>query len=85
MTYDAIEPSVALNGGHLVLFIGLQASGKSSFYRERFFGTHVRVNLDMLKTRNRESLLVTACLQGKITPDQACDNMVAAIAKAKSA
>ena len=28
---------------------------------------------------------LTACLQGKITPDQACDNMVAAIAKAKSA
>ena len=49
----------------LVLFIGIQATGKSSFYRERFFGTHVRVNLDMLKTRRRESLLVAACLEGK--------------------
>jgi multiple sugar transport system substrate-binding protein len=28
---------------------------------------------------------LTACLQGKITADQACDNMVAAVAKAKSA
>jgi hypothetical protein len=28
---------------------------------------------------------LTACLQGKITADQACDNMVAAIGKAKSA
>jgi hypothetical protein len=28
---------------------------------------------------------LTACLQGKTTADQACDNMVAAIAKAKSA
>jgi ABC-type glycerol-3-phosphate transport system substrate-binding protein len=26
---------------------------------------------------------LTSCLQGKITPDQACDNMVAAAAKAK--
>lgn len=49
----------------LILFIGIPATGKSSFYRERFFGTHVRVNLDMLKTRRREALLVTACLEGK--------------------
>lgn len=50
----------------LVLFIGIQATGKSSFYRERFFKTHVRVNLDMLKTRHREGLLVKACIDGKI-------------------
>src|SRR5688572_10518151 len=49
----------------LVLFIGIQATGKSSFYRERFFRSHVRVNLDMLKTRHREDLLVKACLAGK--------------------
>jgi hypothetical protein len=28
---------------------------------------------------------LTSCLQGKITADQACDNMVAAVAKAKKA
>ena len=49
----------------LLLFIGIQATGKSSFYRQRFFRTHVRVNLDMLKTRHREDLLVKACLDGK--------------------
>ncbi len=49
----------------MVLFIGLQASGKSSFYRERFFRTHVGVNLDMLKTRHREMLLIKACLEGQ--------------------
>jgi len=49
----------------LVLFIGIQATGKSGFYRERFFRTHVRVNLDMLKTRFREELLVKACIEGK--------------------
>ena len=37
-----------------IVFIGLQASGKSSFYKERFFSTHVRISLDLLRTRNRE-------------------------------
>lgn len=49
----------------LILLIGIQATGKSSFYRERFFRTHVRINGDMLKTRHREELLVKACLEGK--------------------
>ena len=48
-----------------VIFIGIQASGKSSFYKERFFNTHVRINLDMLKTRNREDILLGACLRAK--------------------
>lgn len=42
--------------------IGVQASGKSSFCRERLFDTHVRINLDMLKTRHRERELLAACL-----------------------
>jgi predicted kinase len=46
-----------------VIFVGLQASGKSSFYRERFFRTHVRINLDMLKTRHRETLLLRFCTE----------------------
>jgi predicted kinase len=41
-----------------VLLIGLQASGKSTFYQERFFSTHVRVSLDLLKTRHRQQRLV---------------------------
>ena len=49
-----------------VLFIGIQATGKSSLYLERFFRTHVRVNGDMLKTRHREDLLIKACLEGRI-------------------
>jgi hypothetical protein len=32
-----------------VLFVGNQATGKSGFYLERFFRTHVRINGDMLK------------------------------------
>lgn len=48
-----------------VIFIGIQASGKTSFYRERFFSTHIRLSLDMLRTRHREQLLFDACLAAK--------------------
>ena len=48
-----------------VILIGIQASGKSSFYKERFFDTHVRINLDMLKTKHRQRVLLDACLAGK--------------------
>ena len=34
-----------------VIFVGIQGSGKSSYYKERFFRTHFRINLDMLRTR----------------------------------
>ena len=46
-----------------VIFIGLQASGKSSFYKERFFATHVRISLDLLRTRNREQRLLAVCME----------------------
>ncbi|ODU01732.1 MAG: kinase [Planctomycetes bacterium SCN 63-9] len=46
-----------------VIFVGLQGAGKSTFYRERFFDTHVRLCLDMLKTRHRERRLLRACVE----------------------
>ena len=46
----------------LIVFSGVQGSGKSTFYRERFFSTHVRISLDLLKTRGREDVLLHACL-----------------------
>lgn len=45
-----------------VLFCGIQATGKSSFYKENFFNTHVRISLDLLKTRNRESHFMDLCI-----------------------
>lgn len=48
-----------------IIFIGIQATGKSTFYKENFFGTHVRINLDMLKTRHREKMLFETCLRMK--------------------
>ncbi len=46
-----------------VIFVGLQGSGKSTFYRERFFYTHLRLNLDMLKTRHRERRFLNLCVE----------------------
>ncbi len=46
-----------------VIFIGIQGSGKSSFFQERFFSTHVRISLDLLKTRFREQTFLGACLR----------------------
>lgn len=48
-----------------VIFVGIQAAGKSTFYKERFFTTHMRINLDMLRTRYREQIFVEASLKGK--------------------
>jgi predicted kinase len=46
-----------------IILIGIQGAGKSTFFRDRFFDTHVRINLDMLRSRNRERALLEACLQ----------------------
>jgi predicted kinase len=48
-----------------VIFCGIQASGKSTFYKEHFFDTHVRISMDLLRTRHRERMLMAACLQTK--------------------
>ncbi len=48
-----------------VIFVGIQGAGKSTFFKERFFDSHVRINLDMLRTRHREKLIFEACLQAK--------------------
>ncbi len=48
---------------HAVVFVGVQASGKSTFFRERFADTHVRINLDMLRTRRREQRLIETCIE----------------------
>ena len=46
-----------------VLLIGIQASGKSTFYHQMLAGDHVHINLDTLHTRNKERLLLEHCLQ----------------------
>lgn len=48
-----------------IIFIGIQGAGKSTFYCHNFFNTHIRINLDMLKTRHREQIIFQACLEAK--------------------
>ena len=48
-----------------ILFTGIQATGKSTFYKQNFVDTHIRINLDMLRTRHREAIILQACLDAK--------------------
>jgi predicted kinase len=51
----------------LVIFVGLQASGKSTFFREWFAATHVHVSKDLFRNnRNpnrRQAQLIEAALE----------------------
>ena len=46
-----------------VIFSGVQASGKTAFYVERYLATHVRVSMDLMRTRHREHRFLETCLQ----------------------
>jgi predicted kinase len=37
----------------LVILVGLQGAGKSSFYRSRFAGTHQHISMDLLRNNRR--------------------------------
>jgi predicted kinase len=45
-----------------VILCGIQGSGKTTLYRDRFADTHAHVSLDLLRTRRREAELVQTCL-----------------------
>jgi predicted kinase len=49
-----------------VVLCGVQASGKTTLYRDRFLATHVRVSLDLLRTRARETAFLELCLQTRM-------------------
>ncbi|HET6226208.1 MAG TPA: ATP-binding protein [Bacteroidia bacterium] len=44
-----------------IIFIGIQATGKSTFYTQKFFKTHVRISMDLLNTRNKEKRFLETC------------------------
>ncbi|MFT3992918.1 MAG: hypothetical protein QM660_01320 [Dysgonomonas sp.] len=46
----------------VIIFCGIQATGKSSFYQRNFFRTHVHISMDLLKTRYREMKFVDVCI-----------------------
>jgi predicted kinase len=46
-----------------VILCGVQGAGKTTLYRDRFVETHVRVGMDLLRTRAREDAFMRLCLQ----------------------
>ena len=46
-----------------IVLCGVQGSGKTTLYRDRFATTHEHVSLDVLGSRAREAALVAQCLE----------------------
>jgi len=45
-----------------IVLCGLQGAGKTTLFRERWLETHVRISMDLLRTRAREAALLELCL-----------------------
>jgi predicted kinase len=46
-----------------VIFVGLQGSGKTTYFEKYFAGTHVHISRDIQRTPEREAALIRECLQ----------------------
>lgn len=64
-----------------VILIGLQGSGKSTFYERRFASTHLRISRDIAGTPAREQRLLEECIARKL--DFVVDNTNATIENRK--
>ena len=49
-----------------VILCGVQGSGKTTLYRDRFLETHARVSMDLLRTRAREAAFLRTCLETRM-------------------
>jgi len=49
----------------IIIFCGIQASGKSTFYKETFFNSHIRISMDLLNTRNKETKFIDLAFQSQ--------------------
>lgn len=49
-----------------VIFMGIQATGKSSFYKEFFIDSHPRINRDMIGKKGFEKELASLCFGWKV-------------------
>ena len=49
-----------------MILCGLQASGKTTLYRDRFLETHARIAMDLLRTRAREAAFLRTCLDTRM-------------------
>ncbi|HET8953533.1 MAG TPA: ATP-binding protein [Solirubrobacteraceae bacterium] len=48
-----------------IVLCGLQGAGKTTLYRDRWLETHVRISMDLLRTRAREAALLDLCLTSR--------------------
>ena len=46
-----------------LIFCGAPGAGKSTFLKDQFFDTHVRISLDLMRTRKRERLFLETALR----------------------
>jgi predicted kinase len=46
-----------------IVLCGVQASGKTTLFRDRFLATHMRISMDLLRTRAREAAFLALCLE----------------------
>jgi predicted kinase len=49
-----------------IVLCGMQASGKTTLYRDRFLATHARISMDLLRTRAREAAFLALCLETRL-------------------
>jgi predicted kinase len=61
-----VEHRVILAEMEAVILCGVQGSGKTTLYRDRFFETHARISLDLLRSRAREAAFIKTCLDTKM-------------------
>ena len=47
----------------MVIMMGIQGSGKITFYHKYLEEEYIRLNLDTLKTRHQERLLIQKCME----------------------
>jgi predicted kinase len=52
----------------IIIFTGIPASGKSTFYQQNFAATHIHISLDDLHTRNQENKM----LEESLTSGKSC-------------
>lgn len=50
----------------MILFVGLPGSGKSTFYKNHYFNTHLRISNDLLRTKNRTQKLLDFCGENRV-------------------
>ncbi len=49
-----------------IVLCGVQGSGKTTLYRDRFLETHARISMDLLRTRHREAEFLRLCLETRM-------------------